>query len=98
MGFGGAGSECENRFTRTKKTYPGIMFPDSADASKRSLGRTGREQLSLGASATGHGLHFSARETGLTWTYGGESLEDGAQRGEGGRHGERSMRARLDQA
>ena len=43
-------------------------------------------------------MHLSARETGLTGTKSGESLEDGAERGEGGRHRERSMHASLDQA
>ena len=41
---------------------------------------------------------ISARETGLLGTWSGESLEDGAERGEGGRHRERSMHASLDQA
>ena len=72
------------------------LFPDRADASRR-LGGRGREEPSVGTSATGHGLHLSARETGLTGTYSGESLEDGAERGEGSRHFERSMHARLDQ-
>ena len=43
-------------------------------------------------------MRLSARETGLTGTWSGESLEDGAERGEGGRHREGSMHASLDQA
>ena len=43
-------------------------------------------------------MHLSARETGLTGTKSGESVEDGAERGGGGRHRERSMHASLDQA
>ena len=89
-------SECEDRFKL--KRQPGVIFADRADASGRRLGRRGREQLNVGTSATGHGLHLSARETGLTETYSGESLEDGADRGEGGRHRVRSMHASLDQA
>ena len=81
-----------------QKTHPGIIFPDRADASRRKLGGRGREQPSVGTSATGHGLQLSARKTGLTGTQNGESLEDGAKRGEGGRHRERSMHASLDQA
>ena len=49
-------------------------------------------------SATGHGLNLSARETGLTGTWSRESLEDGAERGEGGMQRERGMHASLDQA
>ena len=77
-----------------KNTYPGIIFPDRADISRRRLGGRGREQPSVGTSATGHGLHLSARDTG---TQSGESLEDSAEHGEGGRHRERSMHASLDQ-
>ena len=51
-----------------KKTYPGVIVPDKEDANRRRLGGRGREQLSLGTSATGHGLHLSALETGLTGT------------------------------
>ena len=57
----------------------------------------GREQTSVGTGAARHGLHLSARETGLAGTWSGESLEDGAERGEGGRHRERTMHAILDQ-
>ena len=85
-------------FTWDKKTYPGILFPDRANASRRRLACRGREQPSVGTSATGHGLHLSVRTTGLTGTEIGESLEDGAEGGEGGRHRERSMHASLDQA
>ena len=46
----------------------------------------------------GAAFHLSAREAGLAGTYSGESLEDGAERGGGGRHRERSMHASLDQA
>ena len=81
-----------------KKTYPGIIFPDREDASRRRPGGRGQEQPSVGTSATGHGLHLSARETGFIGTESGESLEDGAEPGEGGRHRERSMHASLDQA
>ena len=49
-------------------------------------------------SATGHGLHLSARQMRLPGSWGGGSLEDGAERGEGGRHRVRSMHASLDQA
>ena len=59
-------SECKNRFYFNKNTYPGIIFPDRADASRGRLGGRGREQPSVGTSATGHGLHLSARETRLT--------------------------------
>ena len=55
-------------FLLNKKAYPGIIFPDRADASRRRLGGRGREQPSVGTSATGHGLHLSERETGLTRT------------------------------
>ena len=91
-------SEYKDRFYLNKKAYPGIIFPDRADASRRRLGGRGREQPSVGTSATGHGLHLSGRETGLTGTWSGERLEDGAERGEGGNHRERSMHASLDQA
>ena len=74
------------------------MFPDRADASRRRLRGRGREQPSVGTSATGHVLHLSARETRLTGIWSGESLEGGARRGEGGRHRERSTHAGLDQA
>ena len=60
-------SECKGRFYFNKKAYPGIIFPDRADASRRRLGGR-REQPSVGTSATGHGLHLSARETELTGT------------------------------
>ena len=75
-----------------------MIFPNRADASKRRLGGRGRERPSVGTSATGHGLHLSTRETGLTGTWSRESLEDGAEGGEGGMHRERSMHASLDQA
>ena len=42
-----------------KNTYPGIIFPNRTDACKR-LGGRGREQPSVGTSATGHGLHLRA--------------------------------------
>ena len=44
-----------------------------------------------GTSATGHGLHVAERATGLTRTYSGVSLEDGAERSEGSMHREASM-------
>ena len=55
-------------FTYKIKLHPGILFPDRAGASKRTLGRRGREQPSVETIATGHGLHLSERETGLTGT------------------------------
>ena len=61
-------SECKDRFYLNKNIYPGIVFPDKADASRRRLGGRGKEQPSVGTSATGHGLHLTARETGLTGT------------------------------
>ena len=91
-------SECNDPFYLKKKTYPGIIFPDRADASKRRLGGRGREQPSVGMSTTRHGLRVSARETGLTKTYRGERLDNVAERGEGGRYRERSMNASLHQA
>ena len=91
-------SECKDRFYLNKNTYPGIIFPDRADGSRLRLGGRDREQPSVDTSATGHGLLLSHRETGLTGTWSGESLEDGAEHGEGGRHRERSMYASLDQA
>ena len=48
-------SECKDRFYLNKNTCPGIIFPDRADASRRRLGGRGREQPSVGTSATGHG-------------------------------------------
>ena len=90
-----------DHFYFNKNLHPGIIFPDSAIASRRRLGSRGREQPSVGTSATGHVLHLSARETGLTGltgTWSGESLEDGAERSEVGMHRERSMHASLDQA
>ena len=59
--------ECKDRSYLNKNAYPGIIFPDRADTSRR-LGGRGREQPSIGTSATGHGLHLPARETGLTGT------------------------------
>ena len=92
-------SECKDRFYLEQKDISRCYIPDRADASRRwRLGGRGREQPSVGTSATGHGLHLSARKTGLTGTWSGESLEDGAERGEDGRHRERSMHASLDQA
>ena len=61
-------SERKDRFYLNKNTYPGIIFPDRADASRRRLGGRGREQPSVETCATGHDLHLSARETGLTGT------------------------------
>ena len=57
-------SECKDRLYLNKTMYPGIIFPDRADASRRRLGGRGREQPRVGTSATGHGLHASAQETG----------------------------------
>ena len=61
-------SECKDRFYLNKKTCPVIILPERADAGRRRLGGRGREQPSVGTSATGHGLHLSAREMGLTGT------------------------------
>ena len=49
-------SECKDRFYFNKKIYPGIVFPDRADASRRGLGGRGREQPGVGTSAIGHGI------------------------------------------
>ena len=59
---------CKDCLYLNKKTYAGIFFSDRADAGWRRLGGRVREQPSVGTSATGHGLHLSARETGLTGT------------------------------
>ena len=61
-------SECKDRSYLNKKIYPGIIFADRADASRRRLEGRGRDQPCVGTSAAGHGLHLSARETGLTGT------------------------------
>ena len=58
-------SECKDRFYLNKNIYAGIIFADIVDACRRRLGGRGREQPSVGTSATGHGLHLSAREAGL---------------------------------
>ena len=84
--------------THAEPLYPGIIFLDKVDASRVRLGGRGRRQPNVGTSATRRRLHLSARETGLTGTSRGQSLEDGAERGEGGRHRERSMHVSLDQA
>ena len=54
------------------------------------------KQPSVGTSATGHGLHLSVRATGLTGKYRGESVKDGAERGDGGMHREDRIHASLD--
>ena len=48
--------------------YSGNIVPYRADASRRRPGSRGWEQPSVGNNSTGHGLHFSARETELTGT------------------------------
>ena len=40
-------SECKGRFYLIKKTHPGIIFPDRADASRSRLGGRGREPPSV---------------------------------------------------
>ena len=59
--------EKKDRFDFNKKTDPGIMLPDRADVNRRRLGGLGQKQPSE-TSATGHGLHLSARATGLKGT------------------------------
>ena len=61
-------SEWKGRSYLNKKTYPGVIFPDRADASRRRLGGRGGEQPSVGSIATGLGLHLFAREMALTGT------------------------------
>ena len=60
--------ENKDRFDFNTKTDPGIIVPATADVSRRRLGAGGRKQPGVGTSATGHGLHPSARETGFTET------------------------------
>ena len=91
-------SECKNRNYLNKNTYPGIIVPDRADASRMRLGgkRSGeaefwieRHRAPLASLCSGDGAHTDIEQG---------CLEDGDKRGEGGRHRERSMHAGLDQA
>ena len=57
------------------------MFPDSG-CQQEEAGNRGREQPSAGTSATGHSLHLSARQAGLTGTERGKlGRWRGARRG-----------------
>ena len=91
-------SECKDRFYSNKKTYPGIVFSDGADASRRRLEVEAGSSRVFERAPQGTACISPTRETGLTGTKSGESLEDGAERGEGGRYRERSMLASLDHA
>ena len=82
--------ENKDRFDFNIRTDLGITPPDRADVNRMRLGGGRQRQLSVGTSATGHGLHLSARATGLKGTWSGESLEDDAERGVGGEGGMRS--------
>ena len=61
-------SECKDRFDVNIEIYPGIKNPDKADLSRSRLRGGGREQPSVGASATGNGLLVSSRATRLKGT------------------------------
>ena len=76
--------ECKDRFEFNVNTNAGILFPGGADLSRLRGCELEAEQTSVGTSATGHGLHLSARATGLT------ALKL-APRGEGGMHRSGSM-------
>ena len=76
--------------TPTKRQIP-VLLPDRAGVNRTRLEGGGRNQPSVGTSATGHGLRLSARATGLKRTQSGVSLEDDAERGEGGMRREGSM-------
>ena len=54
-------SECKDRFYLNKKTYPGIIFPDRDDASKRRLRGRGRIQPNVG---TSHGVRVASLRAG----------------------------------
>ena len=60
--------KCNNGFDLKISIYYGIIRPDRADLSGWKLRVGGREQPSVGTSATGHGLNIGARATGLTGT------------------------------
>ena len=83
--------KCKDRFVSKINISSRIIRPDRADLTRSRLRAGGREQPSVGTSATGHGLHGAERATGLTGTQNGGSLEDGAERIDGSMHREGSM-------
>ena len=58
--------KCKDRFHLQINIQSGIIRLDRADLSRPRLRAGGREQPSVGTSATGHGLHLAAGATGLT--------------------------------
>ena len=78
--------ENEDHFDFNMNKYLGSILPDRPDANRRKLGGAGQKQPSVRTSATGHGLHLSARATGLKGAKSGKSSEDEAERGEGSMH------------